>query len=214
MPILLYDHMGIQAGMFSLHTAARTIMGQKNTRTRHNRQVRVFVTNDMKFSSKTDPFLRPDLTHLSQTVIRRNLLAISLFQSTHPRRMWHRLALSVLQQWKISIHTSMKNVTLSLNLIPATSSFQSTHPRRMWLRRCCSAWACKSDFNPHIHEGCDGLKKNTHICSARSLCSANRFLPNLFLSSSLRLTMLKALFQRQRNGSVHFMFDCNCQESV
>ena len=136
------------------------------------------------------------------------------FQSTHPWRMWrypwtwYRL----LHHFNPHIHEGCDYVAAALleraNLISIHTSTKDVTHSNIWML------CLQLHFNPHIHEGCDGLKKNTHICSARSLCSTNRFLPNLFLSSSLRLTMLKALFQRQRNGSVHFMFDCNCQESV
>lgn len=214
----------------------------------------------MKFSSKTDPFLRPDLTHLSQTVIRRNLLAICLFQSTHPWRMWRQPVCVIVRIDLISIHTSTKDVTLAaveeelhlpisiytsvkdvtnqLNLADDYYYISIHTSMKDVTRHCPRRFDAICHFNPHIHEGCDknrqpwifiinyfnphirkgcdGLKKNTHICSARSLCGANRFLPNLFLFSSLRLAMLKTLFQRQRSGSVHFIFDCtsHCRESV
>ena len=163
----------------------------------------------------------------------------TIFQSTHPWRMWRPnsggpgrcrwnfnphiregcdivLAALQIKGTTISIHTSMKDVTRHCpRRFDAICHFNPhihegcDKNRQPWI-------FIINYFNPHIRKGCDGLKKNTHICSARSLCGANRFLPNLFLFSSLRLAMLKTLFQRQRSGSVHFIFDCtsHCRESV
>ena len=137
-----------------------------------------------------------------------------IFQSTHPWRMWLASKTASISGLFISIHTSVKDVT-QIQKTKRSDNYISIHTSvKDVTKKSLQSELRATNFNPHIREGCDTLKKNTHICSARSLCSTNRFLPNLFLSSSLRLTMLKALFQRQRNGSVHFMFDCNCQESV
>ena len=57
----------------------------------------------------------------------------SLFQSTHPRRVWHLLTLIRKIVTKVSIHTPTKGVTVSY----------------LWL---CSTLC---GFNPHTHEGCD-----------------------------------------------------------
>ena len=56
----------------------------------------------------------------------------SMFQSTHPRRVW------------------------PYNSTPSTSgvSFQSTHPRRVW-RLIRPILILIVSFNPHTHAGCD-----------------------------------------------------------
>ena len=56
----------------------------------------------------------------------------ALFQSTHPRRVWH--------SHSVSTYFHMR--------------FQSTHPRRVWLRYSILL-IFLSCFNPHTHEGCD-----------------------------------------------------------
>ena len=56
------------------------------------------------------------------------------FQSTHPRRVWQQLHKQLYQKGEVSIHTPTKGVTV------ATSQY--------------SIMAC---FNPHTHEGCDSI---------------------------------------------------------
>ena len=55
-----------------------------------------------------------------------------MFQSTHPRRVWHRIV----------AYTNMRPM------------FQSTHPRRVWLVYH-DYFTLLNCFNPHTHEGCD-----------------------------------------------------------
>ena len=60
------------------------------------------------------------------------VLYLSMFQSTHPYRVW--------QDWARSFPVFLK--------------FQSTHPYRVWLLPallCPNLWC----FNPHTHTGCD-----------------------------------------------------------
>ena len=61
-------------------------------------------------------------------------VTFTVFQSTHPRRVWH--------YWT--------------DAYTAYRLFQSTHPRRVWPRPMISCLATFS-FNPHTHEGCDPL---------------------------------------------------------
>ena len=72
-------------------------------------------------------------THEGCDYSRLKLLNINtLFQSTHPRRVW-----------LLKCIFTRSNVT-----------FQSTHPRRVWLHvLLIRLFLCS--FNPHTHEGCD-----------------------------------------------------------
>ncbi len=75
-----------------------------------------------------------------------NQFKIWMFQSTHPRRVWH---------WCFCF--PLCGIFL----------FQSTHPRRVWLRfRHClkESLTC---FNPHTHAGCD---KNQHLYLIPQIC--------------------------------------------
>ena len=79
----------------------------------------------------------------------------SLFQSTHPRRVRHALAIGVNVQEVISIHAPAKGATCCTNDTKHWRlKFQSTHPRRVRPRRrfCASLY---SYFNPRTREGCD-----------------------------------------------------------
>ena len=99
------------------------------------------------------------------------------FQSTLPRGKWHFWPIRRYELWRISIHTSAREVTLLIAvLIPfaphfnphfregsdwsdislnwSLTRFQSTLPRGKWLVR----WWRKQDrvyFNPHFREGSD-----------------------------------------------------------
>ena len=84
-----------------------------------------------------------------------------LFHSTHPRRVWRIVLVSLILVQTVSIHTPTKGVTLStITRFFNLSKFQSTHPRRVWLKLKVSMklWIC---FNPHTHEGCDEVQCNT-----------------------------------------------------
>ena len=102
----------------------------------------------------------------------------SKFQSTHPRRVWLRLLSFYPLVWKVSIHTPTKGVTIDAQLVSGSAPvsihtptkgvtkmfiwidlrnmFQSTHPRRVW-HIMVSMQFMMTGFNPHTHEGCDGL---------------------------------------------------------
>ena len=69
-----------------------------------------------------------------------------MFQSTHPRRVWHPQQLPL---WQSSL-------------------FQSTHPRRVW-RRVLFGTAKVRSFNPHTHEGCDLARKEFFLSSSVSI---------------------------------------------
>ena len=71
-----------------------------------------------------------------------------LFQSTHPRRVWHQ-------------EQSEQN---------NPEVFQSTHPRRVW-HEYSSKSNAQYSFNPHTHEGCDSN-------SLLSLCEGQSFNPH------------------------------------
>ena len=59
-----------------------------------------------------------------------------MFQSTHPRRVWH----------------------LQYDSANLEHKFQSTHPRRVWLTfNTKTSWF--TSFNPHTHEGCDSISR-------------------------------------------------------
>ena len=72
------------------------------------------------------------------------------------------LFLKFLFQLHVSIHTPTKGVTDLFVRSVVAKPFQSTHPRRVWLlvSQISLPTAC---FNPHTHEGCDGL-----VCTFRS----------------------------------------------
>ena len=70
-----------------------------------------------------------------------------LFQSTHPRRVWHCLRFLSMLSYKVSIHTPTKGVTCRAHMFIKHQRFQSTHPRRVWLifvRWCTVFWAFQS----------------------------------------------------------------------
>ena len=81
---------------------------------------------------------------------------LSVFQSTHPRRVW--LTAFVIQQSynQVSIHTPTKGVTKSNGSLCYPKEFQSTHPRRVWLQPYSQNFPSQR-FNPHTHEGCDTM---------------------------------------------------------
>ena len=56
-----------------------------------------------------------------------------MFQSTHPYRVWH----SIAGQQQVQ------------------HQFQSTHPYRVWLGDPVFVHAAENSFNPHTHTGCD-----------------------------------------------------------
>ena len=83
-----------------------------------------------------------------------------LFQSTHPRRVWHSWTGNTANRSSFNPHTHEGCDMSSYPIPAATIEFQSTHPRRVWLIarfffqvRCC--------FNPHTHEGCDTSARAT-----------------------------------------------------
>ena len=77
-----------------------------------------------------------------------------IFQSTLPRRKWPPAHLHNKPGWKISIHTSAKEVTTVRQSESASGIFQSTLPRRKWRR--CPEWTWFfRNFNPHFREGSD-----------------------------------------------------------
>ena len=79
-----------------------------------------------------------------------------MFQSTHPRRVWHTLR-RWLQAGKMFQSTHPRRVWRQERQGWCYSGmFQSTHPRRVWPVSPALAlwWYC---FNPHTHEGCDSL---------------------------------------------------------
>ena len=72
-----------------------------------------------------------------------NQFKIWMFQSTHPRRVWH---------WCFCF--PLCGIFL----------FQSTHPRRVWLI-ISYKHAQSVSFNPHTHAGCDRSGRFTLCCS-------------------------------------------------
>ncbi len=77
-----------------------------------------------------------------------------VFQSTHPRRVWHGFGCNLQRYIAVSIHTPTKGVTNISEFIKHKDMFQSTHPRRVWPWLTCYSVSLMS-FNPHTHEGCD-----------------------------------------------------------
>ena len=57
---------------------------------------------------------------------------LSVFQSTHPRRVWLMFRRWIVWARQVSIHTPTKGVTISIVLLVNVRLFQSTHPRRVW----------------------------------------------------------------------------------
>ena len=57
----------------------------------------------------------------------------SLFQSTHPYGMWPDIDDRLSRRYKVSIHTSLRDVTNKTATVEPTAEFQSTHPYGMWL---------------------------------------------------------------------------------
>ena len=101
------------------------------------------------------------------------------FQSTHPRRVWHRGKSSRTGVYGfnphthagcditadvdadglyVSIHTPTQGVTPMKLPHCARRKFQSTHPRRVWLPKLAIGIS-SSSFNPHTHAGCDSTKQ-------------------------------------------------------
>ena len=102
------------------------------------------------------------------------------FQSTHPRRVWHRrcniniIVMSFNPHThagcdeevknankvdRVSIHTPTQGVTIPPSPYCREILFQSTHPRRVWLLPVIAVTLIKG-FNPHTHAGCD--KSDVH----------------------------------------------------
>ena len=67
------------------------------------------------------------------TNLRQDFVILNKFQSTHPRRVWHRFCASSTEVISVSIHTPTKGVTFSAHVdLRSMFLFQSTHPRRVW----------------------------------------------------------------------------------
>ena len=122
-------------------------------------------------------YFNPHFREGSDTIRNKIRLPHLLFQSTLPRGKWHFWPIRRYELWRISIHTSAREVTLLIAvLIPfaphfnphfregsdwsdislnwSLTRFQSTLPRGKWLVR----WWRKQDrvyFNPHFREGSD-----------------------------------------------------------
>ena len=79
-----------------------------------------------------------------------------MFQSTHPRRVWHRTWALPLHR-RVSIHTPTQGVTLWDSKNTNVLKFQSTHPRRVWQDTTGATGKYLHGFNPHTHAGCDFL---------------------------------------------------------
>ena len=84
------------------------------------------------------------------------LKSIAMFQSTHPRRVWHIFMYYISKLNSFNPHTHAgcdKNNPIK---IKSKKKFQSTHPRRVWqgLSFRNSGMLC---FNPHTHAGCDNV---------------------------------------------------------
>ena len=76
------------------------------------------------------------------------------FQSTHPRRVWHR-GCAFFAYKGVFQSTHPRRVWLIDHCFLDTyDKFQSTHPRRVWPYPG-SAGHGNGSFNPHTHEGCD-----------------------------------------------------------
>ena len=67
-----------------------------------------------------------DLKHLQQ------IMLLTQFQSTHPRRVWPALNSDAFTRIRVSIHTPTKGVTATALQKYREIQFQSTHPRRVW----------------------------------------------------------------------------------
>ena len=101
------------------------------------------------------------------TSLTKKMLERFSFQSTHPRRVWHRHS-SPTEWQRMFQSTHPRRVWLAVDdFVNSSRVFQSTHPRRVWPARPCikAAWPC---FNPHTHEGCD---LSNSLTSSRSFVS-------------------------------------------
>ena len=141
--------------MVSIHTPTKGVTAQwkllprtESFQSTHPRRVWLFVLSFSLFVSIHTPTKGVTLFQVwicrlmrvsihtptkGVTDVYSNVVPDTMFQSTHPRRVWR-----------------------SGSSIPsAILSFQSTHPRRVWRnddRGWVHGYSC---FNPHTHEGCD-----------------------------------------------------------
>ena len=79
------------------------------------------------------------------------------FQSTHPRRVWHGKVLFTQAESGFNPHTHAGCDHVDYDGETPLGLFQSTHPRRVWLKGAGISTLTAS-FNPHTHAGCDSCK--------------------------------------------------------
>ena len=77
-----------------------------------------------------------------------------MFQSTHPRRVWHHRAEFPAVQSGFNPHTHAGCDYIIHYCFCGYKTFQSTHPRRVWRLTMRELRNLRS-FNPHTHAGCD-----------------------------------------------------------
>ena len=81
-------------------------------------------------------------------------ILLSLFQSTHPRRVWPSCWLLCIILIKFQSTHPRRVWPGSPRHVGSSSKFQSTHPRRVW-HSLNAKWEKGGSFNPHTHAGCD-----------------------------------------------------------
>ena len=77
------------------------------------------------------------------------------FQSTHPRRVWRRIA--IIRCSLNEFQSTHPRRVWHLFIVEAIFliMFQSTHPRRVWQGIAILLYLTMDGFNPHTHAGCD-----------------------------------------------------------
>ena len=89
------------------------------------------------------------------TYNRQPTFQLTLFQSTHPRRVWHIERCFQRSIILVSIHTPTKGVTLFVFPLPHISDCFNPHTHEGCDRLVQQYPSIHRCFNPHTHEGCD-----------------------------------------------------------
>ena len=163
--------------MVSIHTPTKGVTAQwkllprtESFQSTHPRRVWLFVLSFSLFVSIHTPTKGVTLFQVwicrlmrvsihtptkGVTDVYSNVVPDTMFQSTHPRRVWHKCFSSMEHIFIVSIHTPTKGVTILGNL-PKSAFWVSIHTPTKGVTYCFRSWfIANSRFNPHTHEGCD-----------------------------------------------------------
>ena len=89
------------------------------------------------------------------TILSAALLGEALFQSTLPRREWHRPRSGTLIYMGFQSTLPRREWLICGSATDFPPRFQSTLPQREWRGNAMIIKTIKNDFNPHSHKGSD-----------------------------------------------------------